>query len=69
MCECFQVGGRFIAEDPDCPKHGVLAQHEERLREAELEEMRLEREAQREDMLRQIAELRAEVEAMRKCNT
>jgi hypothetical protein len=22
MCECFQVGGRFIAEDPDCPLHG-----------------------------------------------
>lgn len=22
MCECYQVGGRFIAEDPDCPIHG-----------------------------------------------
>lgn len=22
-CECYQVGGRFIAEDPDCPAHGT----------------------------------------------
>lgn len=22
MCECYQIGGRFIAEDPDCPIHG-----------------------------------------------
>lgn len=21
MCECYQIGGRFIAEDPDCPVH------------------------------------------------
>ena len=21
-CECFQIGGPFIAEDPDCPAHG-----------------------------------------------
>lgn len=26
MCECFQVGGPFIAEDPDCPVHGTEAQ-------------------------------------------
>lgn len=23
MCECFQVGGPFISEDPDCPIHGA----------------------------------------------
>jgi len=23
MCECYQVGGPFIAEDPDCPIHGT----------------------------------------------
>lgn len=22
MCECYQVGGPFVAEDPDCPIHG-----------------------------------------------
>jgi hypothetical protein len=21
-CECYQIGGPFIAEDPDCPIHG-----------------------------------------------
>lgn len=21
-CECYKIGGRFIAEDPDCPIHG-----------------------------------------------
>ena len=26
MCECYQIGGRFIAEDPDCPVHGYNAQ-------------------------------------------
>lgn len=25
MCECYQIGGRFIAEDPDCPTHGTAA--------------------------------------------
>lgn len=28
MCECYQIGGRFIAEDPDCPVHGAAAQRE-----------------------------------------
>jgi hypothetical protein len=28
-CECYQVGGRFIAEDPDCPAHGIEAQASE----------------------------------------
>lgn len=26
MCQCFQIGGPFIAEDPECPEHGVDAQ-------------------------------------------
>lgn len=35
-CECYQIGGRFIAEDPDCEVHcaGGLA---ERLELAEIE--------------------------------
>jgi hypothetical protein len=33
-CECHQIGGRFIAEDPDCPAHGLEAQREERRRDA-----------------------------------
>lgn len=27
-CECYQIGGRFIAEDPDCPAHGREGQEE-----------------------------------------
>lgn len=22
-CQCYQIGGPFIAEDPDCPIHGA----------------------------------------------
>lgn len=25
MCECYKIGGPFIAEDPDCPVHGRRA--------------------------------------------
>lgn len=28
MCECYKIGGPFIAEDPDCPIHGREAQQE-----------------------------------------
>ena len=24
-CECYRIGGRFIAEDPECPAHGYEA--------------------------------------------
>ena len=27
-CQCYQVGGPFIAEDPDCPRHGVEGRQE-----------------------------------------
>jgi hypothetical protein len=33
-CECFQIGGRFIAEDPDCPAHGRDAQRRDSERDA-----------------------------------
>lgn len=29
-CECYRVGGRFIAEDPHCGIHGSAAQAEQR---------------------------------------
>lgn len=40
MCECYKVGGPFIAEDPDCPVHGTDARrrdeaHDERMAELE----------------------------------
>lgn len=39
-CQCHQVGGPFIAEDPDCPAHGVGG-YQERLEEAEAQIERL----------------------------
>jgi hypothetical protein len=44
-CECHQIGGRFIAEDPDCPAHGLEAQRERASFEAERDRLveRLER--------------------------
>ena len=26
MCDCYKIGGPFIAEDPACPVHGTEAQ-------------------------------------------
>jgi hypothetical protein len=53
MCECYKIGGRFIAEDPDCPAHGTEAQKRDR-----------EREENRDDLFRRVAELRAKQEAL-----
>ena len=39
MCECYQVGGPWIAEDPDCPIHGAYAQQQESVRVDELEQL------------------------------
>jgi GNAT superfamily N-acetyltransferase len=30
MCECYIIGGPWIAEDPDCPEHGTEAQARQR---------------------------------------
>jgi len=29
-CDCYRIGGPFIAEDPDCPIHGREAQEREK---------------------------------------
>lgn len=36
MCRCYEIGGPFIAEDPDCPEHGSggLARQVEELKDA-----------------------------------
>ena len=31
--QCYEVGGPWIAENPDCPVHGTEAQREENYRE------------------------------------
>ncbi len=38
-CECYKIGGRFIAEDPDCPAHGYAAQAEEKQRERDIDQV------------------------------
>lgn len=32
-CDCYRVGGPWIAEDPNCPQHGYEAQAEQERRE------------------------------------
>lgn len=29
-CECYRIGGPWVAEDPNCPSHGVEAQERSR---------------------------------------
>jgi hypothetical protein len=53
MCQCYQIGGPFIAEDPDCPTHGTEAQAEA--------DRRQKREA---DILTRLEELEARVAAL-----
>lgn len=36
MCDCFKIGGPWIAEDPDCPVHGT-----ERVKEDTREEEKI----------------------------
>lgn len=36
-CDCYTIGGPFIAEDPDCPEHGWEAQKERERNEIKLE--------------------------------
>lgn len=33
MCDCYKVGGPWVAEDPDCPVHGRDAQLRDQWRE------------------------------------
>jgi hypothetical protein len=39
MCECFQIGGPFIAEDPDCEAHGWEAQERQKEIERKAEQV------------------------------
>ena len=53
-CECYQIGGRFIAEDPDCSTHGYEAV-------SQREQITLESEALEDE----LEALKAEVQAWR----
>jgi hypothetical protein len=35
MCDCYKIGGPWIAEDPDCPVHGTEAQSRREQEETE----------------------------------
>jgi len=45
MCECYQIGGRFIAEDPECPVHGTEAQRDNDERFALIQRLRVDLES------------------------
>lgn len=51
MCDCFKIGGPWIAEDPDCPVHGT-----ERVKEDTLED-RIEQLEEMQRKLQQALEL------------
>ena len=39
-CQCHQIGGPFIAEDPDCPAHGREAQRADEVRDSIIRDLR-----------------------------
>ena len=53
-CQCHQIGGPFIAEDPDCPVHG----REGREREERYEAIERESETLRQSVRRLVGELK-----------
>lgn len=67
VCQCYQIGGPFIGEDPDCPLHGHEAQARQAVSRATLDELRDEIAALRQaiDELRaDNVELRARLQAI-----
>ncbi len=57
---CYEPGGPWIQEDPNCPIHGYEAQRAEREREQE----RQEREEREEDLAEQLEETNSRLEAL-----
>jgi hypothetical protein len=62
MCECYVIGGPWIAEDPNCPVHGYQAQRDAEQRERERADQE-EREAEQELRLQSLEETIAELQA------
>lgn len=61
-CDCYRIGGPFIAEDPDCPIHGREAQEREKQERIEREA----REEERDELVARITSLEDEVRALRR---
>ena len=62
-CECYRIGGPFIAEDPDCPIHGYEAQ----AREKEERAYRESEEEKQNELLTRIIALEEKIDAMPQC--
>lgn len=60
MCDCYKVGGPWIAEDPDCPVHGRDAQ----LRDQWEEEKAQAVEERFQHLERQIIQLHQRIKAL-----
>lgn len=60
MCECYQIGGPWIAEDPDCPVHGRAACQDQE--EAEERERSIEQRI--ESLERQVKQLTSALTAL-----
>ena len=62
-CECYRVGGPFIAEDPNGPIHGYEAQ----AREKEERAYRESEEEKQNELLARIIALEEKIDAMPQC--
>ena len=62
-CECYRIGGPFIAEDPNCPIHGYEAQ----AREKEEKAYRESEEEKQNELLARIVALEEKIDAMAQC--
>ena len=67
MCDCYKVGGPWVAEDPHCPEHGYAAvkrQEREAEERSELEDRIARLEALVQTQAETIAELKDEIQGM-----
>lgn len=69
-CECYKIGGPFIAEDPDCAEHGTEAklrrQAQEEKRAAEQHGLEDRISAMESDLRARISALEVQVESLRR---
>jgi hypothetical protein len=61
--QCYVIGGPWIAEDPNCPIHGVDAQRESEIREEERRQQE-EDDAERDERLEALEESLAAMQKM-----
>jgi hypothetical protein len=65
-CQCYKIGGPFIAEDPDCPAHGIDG-CEKKLEKAELRIIELENAIKNEIFRLSLTSVPKKLEFMRQC--